>query len=570
MTATPFFFGGERRLFGWLHEPDTAVRRNTAVLLCQPFGHEYICAHRSVRWLAERLSAAGFTALRFDYAGTGNSAATPPGSSMLPAWEQSIDIAADELVARSDCDQIAMIGIRFGATLAALAAARRGDVASLVLAAPCTSGRSYIRQTRILGANAAARPEDVAHEDGTIEAAGFAFDPLTAAAISSISVSFDRPPAPRALVLDRDDLPDPKFVAALAEAGVECDEERCSGYADFMRSPVHSALPLAALQYVTRWLSAEHTCQCERPRNLRSGTRAIWNGIREEPVRVGEISGIITRATRGASEPSGVILLNTGGDHHVGPHGLYTGVARDWAATGFSVLRMDLRGLGDSGDPGDASRLEVYPETALADVESAVTYMRDVGCSDVTVAGMCSGGFHALHAAARVPVDGVIAVNAPLYWQPGDSLDDDPHAGVDGTLRTGRSALSPSKWLKLLRGGVDISEHARNLKTAAIAAGTAIAERLHRSPAHAERVTGLLPAGVQTSLIFSDADPALRFFHTAFASRMRELESRPDFKLDVVRGADHTFMGRSWQRTLVALMTARLEEQRARRAASAV
>ena len=49
---------------------------------------------------------------------------------------------------------------------------------------------------------------------------------------------------------------------------------------------------------------------------------------------------------------------------------------------------------------------------------------------------------------------------------------------------------------------------------------------------------------------------------------MREIRTRPNFKIDVVRGADHTFMGKNWQRTLIALMTARLEEQRARRTAT--
>ena len=498
-SGGPFFFAGNMQLYGWLHEPADSARRDVAVLLCPPLGHEYMCAYRSIRWLAEKLAEAGFATMRFDYAGTGNSGPPHRGTSMLPAWRASIDAAANELVARTGCDHVSFVGLRMGATLASLIAESRRDVASLVMIAPCSSGRSYIRQTRILGANAAAHPEDVAHEDGTIEAAGFAFDPATAAEISELSASFVRAPAPRALIMERDDLPDAKFTAALKDAGVACDEAHCHGYADFMRSPIQSVLPVAPLTRIVEWLSAAHpqsTTTAAPTAWSQNATSATWNGTYDVPVRIGgRLAGVLTRPSEDDStDLTAVLLLNTGGDHHVGPHGAYVPLARDWASRGYAVLRFDLRGIGDSGTLSDSPRLEAYPPTAMSDVSAGWSFLRDnCGYEHVFVAGMCSGGFHALHAAARMPLAGVIAVNPPLYWQPGDVLDEDPHAGAEVTRRTRRALLRPAKWWKLVRGGVNVFEHVRNIKMALFAAGGGVAERLRGSPMYTARVAGLLP-----------------------------------------------------------------------------
>ena len=69
MTATPVTFAG---CFGWLHLPEGAPRE-TGVVLCAPFGCEWLWAHRMYRRLASALEAQGFAVLRFDYEGTGDS-----------------------------------------------------------------------------------------------------------------------------------------------------------------------------------------------------------------------------------------------------------------------------------------------------------------------------------------------------------------------------------------------------------------------------------------------------------------------------------------------------------------
>ena len=66
------------------------------MVLCYPWGSEYIHAHRALRQLATRLSMAGFHTLRFDYFGTGDSAGEMEDAD-LGVWEDDIETAIEEL-----------------------------------------------------------------------------------------------------------------------------------------------------------------------------------------------------------------------------------------------------------------------------------------------------------------------------------------------------------------------------------------------------------------------------------------------------------------------------------------
>jgi pimeloyl-ACP methyl ester carboxylesterase len=147
----PFYFGpSQGPLFGVYHEA-TGGRpsRSRGVVLCHPYGHEYIRAHRAFRNLADDLSRRGWHVLRFDYSGTGDSS----GEAIETGIARSIaDInqAVDELKDMSGVAQVSLVGLRIGATLAALAASQRSDVGTLVAWDPVTSGAAYLAQTRNL------------------------------------------------------------------------------------------------------------------------------------------------------------------------------------------------------------------------------------------------------------------------------------------------------------------------------------------------------------------------------------------------------------------------------------
>jgi pimeloyl-ACP methyl ester carboxylesterase len=140
------YFGAQHQLLGALHRPQRLRPRSTAVLLCNPFGEEASRAHRMFRVLATQLERAGYAALRFDYSGTGDSLGESQAAT-VDAWVGDVAIAADRLRSASGAARLAVVGLRFGATLATLAGAR-GDLRlrHLVLWDPVVDGAAYIRE----------------------------------------------------------------------------------------------------------------------------------------------------------------------------------------------------------------------------------------------------------------------------------------------------------------------------------------------------------------------------------------------------------------------------------------
>jgi alpha/beta superfamily hydrolase len=79
---TPLLFGSaDAPLYGVHHAPQAAPQR-TGIVLCYPFGQEYMRAHRACRQLAMLLAKKGYHVLRFDYSGTGNSSGDVDSASL--------------------------------------------------------------------------------------------------------------------------------------------------------------------------------------------------------------------------------------------------------------------------------------------------------------------------------------------------------------------------------------------------------------------------------------------------------------------------------------------------------
>ena len=132
--VVPFYFGRpDKLLFACYHEPPLERRRQCAVVVCQPVGHEYINSHRALRQLASRLCDAGFPVLRFDYYGCGDSSRNAE-EGRIPQWLEDISTAISEVRRRAGAVQNCLIGLRVGGALAMIAVAERADLENLVLA----------------------------------------------------------------------------------------------------------------------------------------------------------------------------------------------------------------------------------------------------------------------------------------------------------------------------------------------------------------------------------------------------------------------------------------------------
>jgi pimeloyl-ACP methyl ester carboxylesterase len=145
-----FFFGpGERRLFGVYHAPAVEKPVVAAAVLCYPFLQEYLRSHRAFHRLAGLLTARGWHVLRFDYSRCGDS--YDDGVADAGAWKQDVQFACDELRERTQARQLALIGLRQGASLAASVSCDLQPLSELVMWDPVIDGPGFRRELLAFG-----------------------------------------------------------------------------------------------------------------------------------------------------------------------------------------------------------------------------------------------------------------------------------------------------------------------------------------------------------------------------------------------------------------------------------
>lgn len=112
-----------------------------------------------------------------------------------------------------------------------------------------------------------------------------------------------------------------------------------------------------------------------------------------------QLTGIIHHPPVGQTAGVGVILLNAGLVHRIGPYRAYVTLARALAAAGFPVLRFDQSGVGDSPTLPAAA-----PRRRKIETGAAMDLMRQqAGVTRFVLAGICSGADDAFHLAKDDP-----------------------------------------------------------------------------------------------------------------------------------------------------------------------
>lgn len=141
-----YFGANGRSLLGTLHFSPRLHAGSASVVLCNPFGEEAARVHRAYRVLAGKLRDAGYATLRFDYSGTGDSSGEAADCT-VEAWLDDLEAAIGEVRRQSGSPRVVLVGLRFGATLAALCAQREHlRIAHLVLWDPVVRGDHYLQE----------------------------------------------------------------------------------------------------------------------------------------------------------------------------------------------------------------------------------------------------------------------------------------------------------------------------------------------------------------------------------------------------------------------------------------
>jgi alpha-beta hydrolase superfamily lysophospholipase len=599
-AESAFYFGTDRDLFGWLHMPRGPICSDVGLVICQPFGYEAICSHRSIRTFAEEAAALGIPALRFDYGGVGDSGDIEPNAGQIELWVEDIVTAVTEVRRRAGVNRVILLGLRLGATLATLALAKSKDVHGLILIAPIVTGRKYLRQIRtsrlaaaVSGSGSGPAPlKDLGgNKDsvGGVEVNGFWLSGASVGALSGLDLaSLDVPAADGLLIIDDDQLPTANaWHEALCARGTSSQYVRLRGSVAMLTTdPQFAATPQAILDSSREWLR-ERGMTRESPDRYRPSralqilpsTRVLelpgpesdpTATLTERPVIIPaevDLFGIVTEPCSTEKRRRVVILLNVGAEHHIGSNRMYVSLARRWARRGYTVLRLDLAGLGDSESRNRPQDNKVFPEAALLDVKAAIDYMSSTyQPRDITLCGLCSGAYHSFRAATGGgPVNRVLAVNPmTFYWNEGMTAENlQESVDVARNLRFYYDRLlSGSIWKRIFTGGINPWRVARIfLHRPLLAMECRIRNVARRLQIRLPRDLGwelqdLMTRGVRTVFIFSQGEPGIDLLRIQAGSAVGRPE-KPCI-VHIIDSADHIFSQRESRAVLERILTSEL------------
>jgi pimeloyl-ACP methyl ester carboxylesterase len=356
-------------------------------------------------------------AIRFDYDGTGDSTGVDGDPHRVETWLAGIEHAI-ELARLCGARSVSLVGMRVGALLAAVAAARHPSIDAVVLWDPCESGRSFVRSEAAL---LRLLSNEHRETDGGTELPGFVFSDETVADLGSLSVPADGDRPTRVLLLTR---PDRRPVTALTDRlGPAPDLGEALGQELLLEvEPGSRQSPRESIDKVVTWLSGGNratpgavSVPARDSANVPFGDTVVT----ERVVRLGPLGlfALASEPNRPTGSPT-VLLLNAGNDWHVGPNRLWVDLSRRWAAAGIRCVRFDESGLGDSpARPGRPSDVVRTPE-AFDDVRDARAAVEPQDPTNVVLVGLCSGAYQALEDALIQPPRAVYAINPVLHFAP--------------------------------------------------------------------------------------------------------------------------------------------------------
>lgn len=255
------YFGASGALLGCFTDALTAEARDTVVVIAQPIGHEYIRCHRALRRLAVYLASNGFPVFRFDWFGTGDSAGEFAESG-LDRWIDDLGDAIAEAESRARAGGVAVVGLRHGAAIAAMATEIIGAPDLMTLWDPIHDGARGLAPMRADHARhekeRGLAPGLTRLADGSEDIFGFGYSPSLLAELEAVNLlSMRRSPAAKVLVLDQQDPADGVALAEHLSAIGRCEYLHEPRSPIWMAEPHTGLVPREAIERIGAWLIAE-------------------------------------------------------------------------------------------------------------------------------------------------------------------------------------------------------------------------------------------------------------------------------------------------------------------------
>jgi pimeloyl-ACP methyl ester carboxylesterase len=485
-------------------------------------GREYTNSYATFALLAERLEKLGFAVLRFDYRSTGDSFDRVGSAQVGGGFVRDVALAV-EFVRSLGAVEVSLVGMRMGANFAS-AFAGSEPVDSLVMWDACLTGRSFLREQRVLGdlANSRVGGESL----DALDLPGLELSPEMSAEISALDLlDGDGAPASvlkagQVLLLTRAGRGlDRKLVTRLEAPSVRHLEVTGQRELLEVQSP-DQVVPKKTMDAVARWLddvtgrdlspmsrpsAGEVTVEVDvpgwtGPDGRGEATRA---SVSEHAVRLGP-AGLFAIETLPVSRADGpaCVFFSVANEHRIGPGRMWVRLSRDLAGEGFRCVRVDVNGFGDS-PPREGGLQPVHSALAIDDVLDSARAVSPEDPSDVVLFGLCSSGYQILEAALSLTPRGVCALNPALVFEPPEMA----LAGImdprrrfclpESGLVNAASEKQPLQWLRQHFPSL-MSTARRSLRLLALRVRSAVGLLRNRP---GERLGELVGAGTDVLLI---------------------------------------------------------------------
>lgn len=555
---TPVSFAGT---VGYLHE----APGDCLVVMAGAVGYEHLCTQRMWCELGDRIAAAGYPALRFDWAGCGDASGSDADPARCHAWEASLRDALAYARDRLGARRIAIVAMRHGALIAAKVAAEDQAIEAVALLAPPTSGRYHARELAALAQVIGTRPPPPgvkALPDGDFELAGFLVTAETQRDMGRYDLrTLGACPAASLLVVAQPEQSSTEAICShLVSLGAHVRSGTFDGYQDLMVEPTFSKMPDLALGKVIEWLKQSVPLGTPAAPIVACGPALLaGDGFFEESVILtgeGPLVALWCRPNLGGRDAA-VIFVSAGRTPHMGWARMNVEFARRLARDGITSLRIDIGGLGDSPPVAGRRAQVLYDDAPRRDIAVAVEALKRAGFTRITLVGLCSGAHLAFHTAVEhEEVTGLVLVNLQKFiWRTSDRLE----IVLRNTFRSNKYYKSEiwrrATWLRLMRGDIHFAgiaravskRFARTLRNRAASAGrgiglvdddTAKVQRWFRSLS-ARNVRGLV--------VYSAEDGGLDELTLHMGSQAHLLTRLPGMSLSIIEGADHN-MTPAWSR----------------------
>ncbi|HVF09301.1 MAG TPA: alpha/beta hydrolase, partial [Abditibacteriaceae bacterium] len=483
-----------------------------------------------------------------------------------------------------------VIGLRFGATLAWLAATDEAlNVHSLVLWEPVISGATYMRQNRqrsqirreLTGDNPSESPK-LETRNSQPDFSAFDFDgflinsQLHREMVESDLLTAPVPAVQAVLLLQisgssRIRKPLLDLQARITEAGLKTEIDNVAVEAFW--SAIGLVETTSVRERTRQWLDGVSTTSPppglpQRGRSTPLPEGGVGGGcygsatnvfnqaaqiapMRDAPAVIAEPLSFLSGEQRAhgvlyrpdAPVERAVLLLHGWSGYRIGPGHLLTEAACALAAAGYAAYSFDFRGRGESEwEVGQASL-----NSMIRDASRAVpVVLEHTGAAQVTLLGLCSGAEVALGASlSDSRVDSLVLWSAPIF------------SGAFTTARQLRRGRESAKkywqklfygetWSKLFAGRVNFKMVWRALRGGRSHEDAAVVDK---APGTAGQMKEFEAFGGRLLFIYAGSDPETtpsRDFYQELVER-----AKITHEFHEVAGANHNYYSMKWKREII-------------------